>query len=305
MNRISLQVPDSIELEDTDSDVLVLDDDNGNTEDYDTVVNTSDADGDDEEGGDSSDRTTTSGRPGIDEILSNIRETQGEHAEGVIRALMREDTQVRQLDADRRRLREALDEVEELKESLEGEAYPDPDEEALSQVPPEQLQLLESWMESQGYIKQSDLTELDKEAWVADSNRAGVDLFGEDFGWMDGDEFVLNEDAQEAMAPVYERVVDQQNLDYRDLFILGNFPTLIESAMTQGRNEAIEEIRSKNGHRVSQAQRGSVAVSNAGGTAKSSLYNREDYNDRGGNKASGFRKISDVLQKARRAAQSA
>jgi hypothetical protein len=122
---------------------------------------------------------------------------------------------------------------------------------------------------------------------------------------MDGDEFVLNEVAQENMATVYDRCVTSQNFDYRDMFVLGNFPTLLESAHVTGRNEAIEEMREKNGQRVARATRGSVAVSNAGGTAKNQLYNRADYKEGGGSKPGGFSRISDVLEKARREAQTA
>ena len=313
MAHISLQVPDGQDIDtgNTDYSEAQVDEvsDKGNTEDQDTTViplNVSSADEDDEAG---SEETTTSGRPGIDEITRHVRENMGEHAEGVIRAMMRDDTQIKQLDADRRRLREAIDEVEEMKASFESEdEEPDEARQNLSNVPPEQIQMLNAWMKDQGYIKLSDLTEREKADAVVASNENAISTFGEDFGKLDEEtgEFILNEDAQLKMATIYERVVDDQNLDYSDLYKLANFDQLISSARQQGRNEVQSGNRVRNGARVRQANRASgVAINNTGGSSTNQLYNRGDYRDGGGEKAGGFAKISDVLNKARRAAQSA
>lgn len=307
MNHIPLQVPEGMEIDDTDLEVLVDDDAIENTEDQDTAVDPPDEFYADEDGEEGTSESTASSRPGIDDIKRHLRETMGEHAEGVVNALLRDDTVVKQAEADRRRLRDAIDEVEELRESFEEEEsdFEDPTQEALNNVPPEQIELLEAWMKNQGYIKQDDLTERDKEEYVWNSNIEGVEMFGEDFGHFDGEDFVLNGDAQESMAPIYERVVDHQNLDYRDLYVLGNFPALLESAKVQGRNETIEEIRQANSDRVGNAQRGTVISRNPGGSASRQLYDRNEYSENGGAKRGGWNRISDVLEKARRAATSA
>ena len=242
---------------------------------------------------------TNSGLPGVDKVLSAVKEKLGDNYHEVVKGLQRNMVQSGQVESERRQLRDALDRVEALEEALEEDDEEDaPD---FSNVDPGQLEILEAYLREQGNVKQAELSEQERDKASNDSNLKGVDRFGEDFGYVDDEtgEFVVNQENKERMSPVYDRLVNNQQLDFQDLHILANFPSLQESRYQQGRNDAITEIRDMNTKRVSEAQRSTgVATMNSGGETRSVVYDRENNKKNG---VGGFKAISETMKNVRRA----
>ena len=67
------------------------------------------------------------------------------------------------------------------------------------------------------------------------------------------------------MAPVYDRIKNNDALTFEDLYKISNFEQLIETAFTQGAEQTAEKLRSQNDQRVNQVIRGNVPRRNAGG----------------------------------------
>ena len=146
--NIELQVPEELDgtapeqAEDefdgnTDDDIYEDDDEYSDEEE-------SEYDSDEDDSEDGRQDTSRTSRPGIDKVLRDVQESLSpEHAE-VIRGLQRDFVQSNQVESMRNQLRDALTEVEQLRDSLLNGDNPEGDEreELLSTVPPEQIALL-------------------------------------------------------------------------------------------------------------------------------------------------------------------
>ena len=296
--NIPLQVAD--EASDTDSNVQVgANDAQTGAEDNNSFklqlpqpnVN---ADGDDEA---SQSNGTASSRPGIDEVLRLVSDAISPAAAEVVRGLQRDFGNANALE---NRLQKAIEEVEDLRGELEEDLDSDDDPvlDALENVDPAQLELLEAVLQREGYVKQSELDEVDREYSSAENNREAVEMFGEDFGRMEAGEFVVSPTAKERMEPHFNRIINDSSLQFDDLYKISHFDDLIASARQQGRNEVAQQIRDKNGQRVGGVMRASgVANANASGNMVSSIYNPEELTKSGVPR--GKARISEVLRKAR------
>ena len=304
--NIELQVPE--ESDETAYEQVV--EDEGNTEDYiDEDDEEQYEDGevgddeyldevDDEDG--QEEPVTSRGRPGIDRVLRDVEEQLSPEYAEVIRGLQRDFVQNGQIEAMRNELRTALSEVEELRNSLlnsddDTEEELDANRELLSQVPPEQIELLEAVLRSQGYIKQDDITAMEREKAIEDSNYEAVEKWGDVLGEIDPDsgEINLSDEAREKMAPIYDRLVNQQNLTFEDLFVLSNYEDMIQAAIELGEEQAKESLGQNNRQRVNRARRGNVATRSASGNTAPKLYNEEKLQGQPMKN-----KIEDVMRKA-------
>ena len=238
----------------------------------------------------------TARRPGIDQVLRDVADNLGDQHADVIKGLQKDFTHHGEIESLKRQLRDAIGEFDSLKDEINQspEDIPDP----LEGVPDEQLQLLELALERGGYVKKDDLDEEARNGLIGESNEYGVKLFGESFGHIDehSGDFVLNEEAKEQMAPVYDRIKNDDALTFEDLYKISNFDELIKTAFTQGAEETADKLRSQNDQRVSQVIRGNVPRRNAGGMTTNNIYNPEDLKGK-----SVSQKLSSVMDNARKA----
>ena len=247
---------------------------------------------------------TASGRPGIDEVLRMLEESDNPEAANVVRGLQKDFGNANALE---NRLHRAIEEVETLRDELEEDAdyeeEDDPIREALASTDPQQLELLDAYLRDNGYVKQDDLAEIEREQATEDSNMRGVDMFGKDFGEVDSTgRFNVNQTAKTRMEPHFDRIVNQQGLNFEDLYKLSHFDDLITSARQQGRNEVSKEIREKNGQRVQQlVTTGGILSNNAGGDTVQGIYDPKQLDDAGIPR--GKARISAVLANARKLAE--
>lgn len=303
MNHIPLQVAPEV-LETVAEMKGQVEDQVSETEDQETETTPQDGEGADEDAeGGSGGENTSSGRPGIDTVLREVREQLGDNAYEVVRGMQRDFVQGNQNESLQRQLRDSIAEVEALRDEVTAEmdAEPDPVAENLANVDPAQIELLDAYLRTNGYVRQDELDEMARSEQVTETNKAAVARFGDDFGSLDGDTFNINQTAKDNMQPYYNRLVNEQNLTFEDLYKLSHFDALISSASQQGRNEAVKEFKANNGQRVRQAINGTVGMRNAGGETSPDLYNPDDYKEV--SKPKGFARISDVMSKARRAAE--
>ena len=289
MNTISLQVPEDIREtaieqvvgsgETADEGVAQAGEDEGNTG-----------------WANAGPQQETAGRPGIDQVLRDVADNLGEQHADVIKGLQRDFTHHGEIESLKRQLRDAIGEVDVLRDDLAEapEDGPDP----LSEVPDEQLQLLELALERGGYVKKDDLDDHARDGLISDSNEYGVEVFGDSFGNIDEStgEFVLNEEAKDQMAPVYDRIKNNDALTFEDLYKIANFEQLIETAFTQGAEQTAEKLRSQNDQRVSRVIRGNVPRRNAGGVTRNNIYDPDDLKGK-----SITQKLNAVMGNARRA----
>lgn len=238
----------------------------------------------------------TARRPGIDQVLRDVADNLGDQHADVIKGLQRDFTHHGEVESLKRQLRDAIGEVDVLRSDLQ--EAPDDGPDPLAEVPDEQLQLLELALERGGYVKKDDLDDHARNNLVDESNEYGVEMFGDSFGTVDerNGEFVLNEEAKEQMAPVYDRIKNNDALTFEDLYKISNFEQLIETAFTQGAEQTAEKLRSQNDQRVNQVIRGNVPRRNAGGMTTNNIYNPEDLKGK-----SVSQKLSSVMDNARKA----
>jgi len=225
--------------------------------------------------------------PGIDEVIRLVQEHGGEGASELVRGLAKTSVQSaeisalrRELDSELRDARALKDELAELaneEEEEEGEEAPS-DEDKLANVDPEQLELLDAYVRSKGFIKQDDLTLEEQTDLAAEMETHAVELFGEEFGEIDesSGEFVLNPELQDELTPTYDRLVNQQNLTFSDLFILTNFEALLDSAMDAGIAEGISSTKMASNKRIEKLKKSgrSGPSTNSGGSLRGG-YDKE------------------------------
>lgn len=183
-----------------------------------------------------------------------------------------------ELEKSRREFEDMKSEFRELIETEEAK-LPDEEEIDLSDIPDEDKVRLQKWADAQGLVKKSDLEQQALEdtrtTIMSESNREGIELFGDDFGTLNPDGTLsVNPEASRVMAPVYDRV--SKALTMKDVYTLANFDKLLESQYERGKAEATSARNADNGQRVRRAKKASVTSKVSGGTGDDGLYNRED-----------------------------
>ena len=258
------------------------------------------ADEDDEE----DEEQLSSGRPGIDKVLRDVEERLGPQAAEVIRGLQGDFTRSGQLQS---KLEDAISEVEELRndivEATEGKGD-DEAEDPLAEVPPEQLERLQAYMERNGYIKKADIDAEQAVANSLESNLRGVEAWGNSFGAVDertGD-FEPSAESKDAMQEVFQRIDSGYGdgaLEFEDLFKIAYFDQIVDQAIEHGKEEGKRTRSSSNRNRVNRVVGGTVASRNAAPQTSKNVYDPE--------KTKGValaKRIGDVMLSARQALDS-
>jgi hypothetical protein len=291
--NIKLQALDGVEETEEDDFSEVQYEEEETEED----VEEEDADEDDEE-------QLSSGRPGIDKVLRDVEERLGPQAAEVIRGLQGDFTRSGQLQS---KLEDAISEVEELRNDIV-EASEGGDEaevaDPLAEVPPEQLERLQAYMERNGYIKKADIDAEQAMANSLESNLRGVETWGDSFGAVDertGD-FEPSAESKDAMKEVFQRI-DSGNgdgaLEFEDLFKIAYFDQIVDQAIEHGKEEGKRTKSSNNRNRVNRVVGGTVANRNAAPQTSKNVYDPD--------KTKGValaKRIGDVMLSARQALDS-
>lgn len=263
-------------------------------EDYEEEPDDEDQYEDDEDEDDDGDGRT----PGIDEVIRLVGEHGGAGAEKLVRDLARNSVQNAEVNAMRRELEVELREARQIREELERLANDDDEEESneediLENVDPEELKVLQAVLERGGYIKASDLDQEEQEDLAKELEMAGVEMFGDVFGTVDDEgNFVLNEEIKEELAPEFDRIVNNQNLTFRDLFVISNIEQLLEAAMEAGYENGVSSVKTSSVERVSKARKAAKTSSGSKrGSNARSVYDRSELKGK-----TGQQKISSVMQ---------
>ena len=297
--NIQLQARDGVSETEEDDFSQVQDEEAETEEDVEEeYVEEEYADEDDEE-------QLSSGRPGIDKVLRDVENQLGPQAAEVIRGLQGDFTRSGQL---QRQLEDAISEVEELRNDIveaaeeveEGEEGEDP----LAEVPPEQLERLQAYMERNGYIKKADIDAEQAMANSLESNLRGVETWGDSFGTVDErtGEFEPSDESKEAMQEVFQRIDSEYGdgaLEFEDLFKIAYFDQIVDQAIEHGKEEGKRTRSSNNRNRVNRVVGGTVANRNAAPQTSKNMYDPE--------KTKGValaKRIGDVMMSARQALDS-
>lgn len=312
MNKISLQVP--TEVSDTVEGLEQVAQTDANTETDDTsgsdqpeigVETGKNADEDIQDGP----ATATSGRPGIDAVLSRVEEALGPEFAEVIRGLQTNTVQQGQLDARRKDLENSIARVEELESEIQEErriaAKPsEPEEDLLADVDPSQLARLDAWKEREGLLTreeyESERATESAESLADDAIRKGIEEFGDDFGSVSNGTFTLNAAQKALMQPIFERFCDPDTgkapdgLTYYDLYVHANHDKIVKAKVLTAVATEKKRVTDANSQRVTRVRAGAVAPRPAGGQTETPIYDAE------ASKGRPMRgRISEVLQAAK------
>ena len=311
MNKIRLQVPS--EAGDTVEGLEQVAQTDENTE----TDNTSDINqpegGEEMAGIDNADEAAqdgpaqdTSGRPGIDSVLSRVEEALGPEYAEVVRGLQTNMVQQGQLEAKRRELEDHIRRVEKLEEDFyeEREEASEPEEDLLSDVDPDQLARLNAWRDQQGLMtrEEYDSERASEESdYVADEAiRQGIKEFGEDFGTINNGTFTLNPEQKSLMQPIFDRLRDPETgkvpegLTYYDLYLRANYNKIVKAKADAAVYAEKKRTSNANSQRATRVKAGAVAPRPAGGLTESPLYDSE------ASKGKPMRsRISDVISAAK------
>jgi len=223
---------------------------------------------------------------GVDQALRILKEHGGEEAANTLlefqRGFTRAQSERSEVDRMRQELRTGLDELEKVRTQVTQqtpEQEPEPDE--LDKIPTEQQELLQLWLNKNGYVSQQELTARERERALREmsdtSNQRASQTWGEDFGHFDGaGKFLINPEARDKMAPVFDRIVNQKGLTFEDMFVLSSFETLMEKSKEEGRRET-QNARNVRDTEMSNRLNGTgVAGRSATGASEPVLYDSEN-----------------------------
>lgn len=301
MNKFQLNVADVDADEEVAEDGETTLDADGETEEEDTDVVADDGDQDtdeeeDESEEDASEEDSTK-LPGIDEVISKAGDELGEGFAEVIRGMARSQVQQGEISALRKELTDELATAKAIKEDLlkvvEDESAEEEDDgsrQLLASADPREIELMQALLKEEGYIKQSTLDAEANAVLASDMDKAGVEMFGESFGDWDeeSEEFTLNPEAKDDLGKTFRRLVDDQNLGYRDLFVLTHWDKLIDAAGEAGKEMGLEEARDVTKAKVTKARKaGKSSNGTAAGSSVKRYYDKENMKGEGPRKRIG------------------
>ena len=235
---------------------------------------------------DVSDESSESGKlPGIDVVIREAEDKIGKEAADLIRGMARSEVQQGEISAMRKELANEIADAKALKADLvrladeeEAEEEDDGSRKLLEDADPNQLALTRALLKEEGYIKQSTLDAEAAAGLATEMDKEGVELFGETFGTWDDDkeEFILNPEIKDDLAPTYKRLVNDQNLGYRDLFVITHYDKLIEAASEAGKEMGIAEVKAANTAKVTKAKKtAKTSTRTSAGESGKQYYNPE------------------------------
>lgn len=266
-----------------------------------------DAESDEDEDEEESGRRTV----GVDEALRILREHGGEEAANTLLEFQRGYTRLNQerseIDRMRTQMREDREELEQLLQAAEermGQQEEGEDEEGddLSKIPPEQQELLQRWLKQNGYVSQEELSQQERDRAVREvvqsANQRGVEKWGDEFGhFNESGEFLVNPEVRDKMAPVFDRLVNQNGLTFEDLYVLVNYDQLVEQAKEAGRREGRNAANQRETQRQEKLNQSRTAGRSSSGASEPVIYDPENEQERGDIGAV-FRKIRSHLSAA-------
>lgn len=235
-------------------------------------------DDDADEGDEEAEEEAPSGRPGIDVVLREAEAKLGPEFAEVIRGLQGDFTQNHQLQS---QLTDAIAEVENLRDEIVGASSEDEEEEdPLEGVPPEQLERLKAYMDKNGYVKQSDVEAVAAREFSIESNKRGVEQWGESFGKLNEEtgEFEPSQESFNKMQEAFSRMDSQEQgeIQFEDLYKVTFHDDLIEKAKEEGRKEERNKRSTGNRKRVKQVVGGTVVSRNAAPRTVKPIYSPKD-----------------------------
>lgn len=231
---------------------------------------------------------------GYDKMLEAIQEKFGDDGVKSFKAMQARTTRAEQKFSEMEKLaqetRELLETLEEKTDKDKPEEEPeeqlDEFEAVMSKIKdPNQRALfseaLEAWKKSQGIVTRSDQAKEKKEQEISqfttEATKRGVELFGEEFGTLDGDKFIPNAKYVEKAQPVLNRLSGDGVLTHEDLYWIAMGPEIKKKAFEEGRAAAMDEANKKQNTRTAQARKlNGVATKPSGGSSDLPLYDRED-----------------------------
>ena len=226
-------------------------------------------------------------KPGVDEVLQALEESHGPQYAEVLRGYQRNNSHLArertEVDDMRQKMRDGLDELEQLRGNITAQA-PEPDQEEdaeLSKIPQEQQVLLDRWLKANGYVSQEQLSQREQQQALSeltqDANSRGVESWGDEFGHFDAEgKFLVNPEARDKMAPIFDRLVNQKGLTFEDMYVISNYDGLIEQAKEVGRREAQNAANTRETERSTRLNNARVAGRSATGASEPVIYDRDN-----------------------------
>ncbi len=112
----------------------------------------------------------------------------------------------------------------------------------VSRIPRQQQEAFQALLDEMGYVSRQELDEqeADRQAYqyTVDTINEGVDAWGDEFGHMDGEQFVWNPEIREGVRELYQGMLsEEKGITPTQLYKLYNFDQLIEDAYNRGASE--------------------------------------------------------------------
>jgi hypothetical protein len=165
--------------------------------------------------------------------------------------------------------KELQERLEALETANEKPEQPSPEEvrrkQLLSRMPKHERDRLEALIDEMGLISRD---EIEREKMIEESTKMtaqsiaeGIEQWGEDFGYMDGDKFVWNTNIFDGVRDLYRQLRSpEQGITPNHLYILHNFDKLMSEAEQRGAQGATGGDRVQRLMRANSMHRSSASV---------------------------------------------
>ena len=199
-------------------------------------------------------------------LLSYLRDNQDELPEGAAEQATQDQRQLTRLGQENADLKSSLQEMREEMAELRGRQQamqsPTPtrpgqqpkgpeneDEQLLSNITPQQTQVLHAFMRRNGYVTQDALNVAEEarrsDQYTQQAIDDGLERWGEAFGARNEDgTFTYHEEIAAPMQTTLDRVTEGEGVSPSDLFKLTYFDQLMEAARDEGRGVGAGDRRS-------------------------------------------------------------
>lgn len=165
--------------------------------------------------------------------------------------------------------KELQERLEALEKANEKPQEPSPEEvrrkQLLSRIPRQERERMEALIDEMGLVSRD---EIEREKMIEESTKMtaqsiadGIEQWGDDFGYMDGDRFVWNTEIFDGVRDLYRQLRNpEQGITPNHLYILHNFDKLISAAEQRGAEGATEGDRVQRLMRANSMHRSSASV---------------------------------------------
>ena len=132
----------------------------------------------------------------------------------------------------------------------------------VNRIPAQQQEAFQALLDEMGYVSRQDLDaeEADRQAYqyTVDTINEGVEAWGEEFGHMEGEQFVWNPDIRDGVRQLYEEMLSEdKGITPTQLYKLYHHDKLVEDAYNRGATEG------RGGNRVAHAANARTISSSA------------------------------------------